>query len=371
MIAESAKISSVARDYVRKETFLAYYPRRQKLAVAGFLLCALGGMWVFSSLDKTSLLAGHKQEAAVQRSSGGDHAIHSEISSQPIIRHDTGQPLDVNAVAINDMDDGSARMAPAPVAAVTEDGPEGALPKIGENGQKPWQVYARPFNPNDKRPRVAIVIADLGLSKGATDAALRRLPSPVTMTFDVQSPVVASWLSRARQDGHETLLALPMEPFDYPRSDPGPNALLTNLPNTEILRRINWALRQGTGYIGITTLSGSRFATNPAKTNVLLEALKQRGLMVFDSRVSPHSVLKDMAKKNGVPVAENTLYLDKDPSPAAIDAALRQLEQTAQIEGRAVGIASPLPVTLDKLETWIKQLPSHGIALAPVSAVVE
>jgi polysaccharide deacetylase 2 family uncharacterized protein YibQ len=34
---------------------------------------------------------------------------------------------------------------------------------------------------------------------------------------------------RARADQHELLLQVPMEPFDYPDNDPGPQTLLTSL----------------------------------------------------------------------------------------------------------------------------------------------
>lgn len=42
--------------------------------------------------------------------------------------------------------------------------------------------------------------------------------------------MAATWktATRAREAGHEILLQLPMEPFDYPDSDPGPQTLLAS-----------------------------------------------------------------------------------------------------------------------------------------------
>src|SRR6202021_2967322 len=111
---------------------------------------------------------------------------------------------------------------------------------------------------------------------------------------------------RRRERGHEPLLRLPMEPFDYPRSDPGPNALLSNLPNSDNLQRLLWALGQANGYIGITTLSGTRFTTEPDKITPVLSVLRQRGLMVFDARIAPHSAIADLARDHQVPVAVDT-----------------------------------------------------------------
>jgi len=358
------------QPYVRKETFLARYPRKLKLGVTGIVVAVLFAAAYFpageipseAELRDFATSALHK----IPEIEGAGSVSHTEAAPQPVSTT-PGVPVP----AFNEIDDRSVRMVHAPVHGLTEDTADGALPRVSDDGRKPWQVYARPFNMNDKRPRVAVVMVDLGLSRVATDAALRRLPAAVTLAFDVQSPVTSSWLGRARQDGHETLLSLPSEPFDFPRSDPGPNALLTNLPGSDIVQRINWALKQGSGYVGVTTLSGSRFTTDPSKVSLLLDVLKRRGLMVFDARVAPHSVLRDMAKQSQIPVAISSIHIDKEPSPAAIDASLRQLEQAAQLNGRAVGVASPLPVTLDHLETWAKQLAGRGVVLAPVSAVVE
>jgi uncharacterized protein len=355
---------------VRTETFLVRYPRKLKVILT-FVMLGL--------LLAVSVVFGERpvSETVLDMPALPSSPIPSAVIHQPDKqtglpnRASEKDPDHANAEAMNDFDDHNVRMARAPDAGLTEITADGGLPKIGDDGRKPWQVYARPFNMNDKRPRIAIVMADLGLSRVATDVAVRRLPAVVTLAFDVESPVTASWLGRARQDGHETLISLPMEPFDFPRSDPGPNALLTHLPGSDVTQRINWALKQGAGYVGVTTLSGSRFTADPAKVSLLLNILKQRGLMIFDAHVAPHSVVKDLAQQTHLPVAVSTLHIDRDPSPGAIDAALHQLEQAAQLNGRAVGVASPLPVTLDHLDAWIKQLPARGVALAPVSAVVE
>jgi len=354
----------------RKETFLARYPRKTKLVVTGCLTVLLLAFF-FTSGKKTAFVR-PPTPVNTAESSSPELTRPAAPSSFPLSAdpYKPG-PSDPNAIAANDKDDRAARMAHAPDYFLTEDTSEGGLPKVSLDGRKPWQVYARPFNTSDKRPRLALVITDMGLSAAFSDAALRRLPANVTMVFDTQSPVLGAWLGRARQDGHETLLAVPMEPFDYPRSDPGPNTLLTNLPNSDNLRRLYWSLRRGTGYIGVTTLSGSRFTTTPSKITPILEELKDRGLMVFDARVAPHSVLKDLARQLQLPVAMSTLQIDQTLSPDAIDAALNQLEQTARHTGHAVGVAAALPVTLERLEPWVKQLSSRGIALAPLSAMVE
>jgi polysaccharide deacetylase 2 family uncharacterized protein YibQ len=344
----------------RRETFLARYPRNIKMAatVAILAILILPPAWIHGRLHQ------HTEGANTTASADMDMGKLPAIANKVV-------GTDINAPALNDQNDRSIKLTEAPDRRVTEDTAEGPLPRISEDGLRPWQVYARPFNTADHRPRIAIVITDLGMSRAITDAAINQLPPTVTLSFNSQGPVVAAWGGRARQDGHEILLQVPMEPFDFPRSDPGPGTLLTSLPDSDNLERLLTAMHRAVGYVGITTVSGSRFTTDSSKFMTVIDALRKRGLMVLDSRVAPHSVVTDMATSNGVPVATVTQRLDGDLSPEAIATVLDDLEKTARQNGRAIGIASPSPVMISQLQAWAKDLPQRGIALAPLSAMVK
>ena len=62
--------------------------------------------------------------------------------------------------------------------------------------------------------------------------------------------------------------------------------------------------------------------------------------------------------------------IDSDPSRLAIDQALIDLVNTARRNGRALGLASASPVTLQEIAVWATTLADQGVDLAPVSAVV-
>lgn len=359
----------------RRETFLARYPRKLKVGAVGGILALLLVVWIAGGSSAPEKLKKAIQTTHYAAITGADS---KEAIANPSPASITQSPADSantntaeDAATADGNDSSSAFMTPAPAPGLTEDTPQGSLPRVSEDGRPPWQVYARPFDSGDKRPRVAIVVTDLGLARVPSDAAIDRLPPNVTLAFDSQSPVVGAWCARARQAGHETLLMLPMEPFDYPRSDPGPNTLLSNLPNTDNIQRLLVALSQATGYVGITTLSGSHFTTDPTKITPILDVLHQRGLMVFDSKIAPHSTIADLARDQHVPVAVDTLRLDQNLAPGALDESLSRLEQTARLTGKAVGITPPLPVVINHLGPWIKQLHRDGIALAPISAMVQ
>lgn len=279
-------------------------------------------------------------------------------------------PTDAAPLALPDAVAPNAVLVAAPVPGLVEDSRNGPLPKIAEDGRKPWQVYARPFPATDKRPRIAIVMADMGISGVTTGNALAKLPVGVTLAFVPYAERLDNWVERARTKGHEVMLAVPMEPLNYPRDDPGPNALLTMLGPDRNLERLEWSLGKAVGYVGITSTTGSKFTGNQGAVQPVIDALKARGLLFVDARANPRSIAGPLATLAGVPRALADRTIDRDLSRGAIDDQLRELEGLAKANGAAVGMASPYPTTIERLNLWMTSLADRGIALAPVSAVV-
>ena len=247
----------------------------------------------------------------------------------------------------------------------------GAIPKIAPDGARPAEIYARPVKPQAGRadqPRIAIVIEGLGIGANSTSEALAKMPAPITFAFAPYGTDLERWVARSRGEGHEVLLQIGMEPFDYPENDPGPQTLLTTLSAEQNTDRLHWFLSRFQGYVGVTSLMGARFiATDQALAPVLRE-IGKRGLIYFDGGTS-RSVAGQVAGAQNVAFARADAVLDAVPAAAEIDNALARLEATARSRGFAIGSASALPVTIDRLSQWIKTVDARGITLVPISAV--
>ncbi len=246
----------------------------------------------------------------------------------------------------------------------------GPLPRIGPDGRKPWQAYAAPFEAPATLPRIAVVIADMGLSSAATEAAIQTLPGPVTLAFSPYAARLGEWMRLARAAGHEVLLSVPMEPMEYPANDPGPHTLLTRLTPDQNQARLEWALSRVTGYVGVTNHMGSRLTIDSDTLRPILITLRDRGLMFLDSRSSARSLAARLAAEIGLPRAINDRFIDNRASRAAIDDRLGEIEAIARKEGFAVAMGFPYPVTLERLRAWVPTLEKKGFALAPITAVV-
>jgi len=209
----------------------------------------------------------------------------------------------------------------------------------------------------------------VAIGAAGTFDALGKLPGPVTLAFAPYGNDLARWVARARGEGHEVLLQVPMEPFDYPDNDPGPQTLLTTLPAAQNIDRLHWFMSRFSGYVGVANYMGARFTANEQAVSALLRETTKRGLIYFDDGSSPRSLASQVAGANNVPMAKADIVLDAAPTAGAIDSALVKLEAIARERGTAVGTATALPISIDRIAQWTKAAESRGLILVPISAI--
>ncbi|MGE3149660.1 MAG: divergent polysaccharide deacetylase family protein [Pseudorhodoplanes sp.] len=246
----------------------------------------------------------------------------------------------------------------------------GPIPRIAPDGARPSEVYARPAPAaSPDAPRVALIVSGLGIGARGTADAFARLPKPVTFALAPYAGDVEHLAERARNDGRETLLQVPMEPFDYPDNDPGPQTLLTSLGAEQNVDRLQWLMARFPGYVGIMNFMGARFTASEQSFAPILRETAKRGLIYIDDGSSPRSMASQMAGANAMPFVKADVTLDAAPTPAEIDRALARLEAIARERGSAVGVTSALPVAIEHAAKWAKAAAARGVVLVPISAL--
>ncbi|PTM41012.1 divergent polysaccharide deacetylase family protein [Bosea sp. 124] len=265
----------------------------------------------------------------------------------------------------------TVKLAPAPDSRLVERTRHGLLPKIGPDGATPAQIYARPAGPPPAGKiagRIAILVGGLGISQSGTSDAVTRLPGAVSLAFAPYGAELERTVQRARSEGHEVFLQLPMEPFDYPDNDPGPHTLLTGPKSAENIDRLHWALGRFTGYVGIVNFLGGRLTSDDSALSPILRELAGRGLMVVDDGSSARSLLASSALRAQIPAMKVDRVIDTVARPDAIDKELANLEALAREHGVAVASASALPVSIERIARWAQSLEAKGLAIVPMSA---
>jgi polysaccharide deacetylase 2 family uncharacterized protein YibQ len=243
------------------------------------------------------------------------------------------------------------------------------LPRVGADGARPADVYARPVAKlKAGAPRVAIFIGGMGLSRAATQEAIEKLPGAITLAFAPYGSELEAQVARARESGHEVVLQVPMEPFASGENDPGPHTLHSDRSPEATADDLHWLMSRFPGYAGMTNFLGGRFTADEAALSPVLRETKERGLFYIDDATSPRSTAATIASRTDVPFARADIVIDAENTPDAVDAALTRLEALAKKNGFALGSATGLPVSVERIARFARTLEERGIALVPVSA---
>jgi polysaccharide deacetylase 2 family uncharacterized protein YibQ len=249
----------------------------------------------------------------------------------------------------------------------------GQIPRISSTGMTPFTAYSRggeSLAAAGDRPTVAIVVSGLGINPNGTMEAIEKLPAEVTLAFAPYGKGLQRSVASARTSGHEVLLEVPLEPFDYPDNDPGPDTLLTGQAPRDNLNKLFKVMSRFGGYAGLLNNMGARFTASGADFGPMMEELGARGLGYLDDGSSNRSLAPQLARANRVPFARVDAMVDANPSRTAILAQLQALEDKARRNGSAIGIVSALPVSIEVVTEWARTLEDKGIVIVPASALM-
>ena len=307
--------------------------------------------------------------AAAVRPAGPGQDVEIENGVR-VVRNGGGRPP-TNALIIQVPDALGLELPAAPDRRLTEKSPHGLIPKIGADGARPLQVYARPVIESGKlppgSPRIALVVGGMGISQTATDHALDMLPGPVTLAFAPYGADPAGLATRSRSRGHELMLQVAMEPFEGGQA-PGPRMLMTGATPDQNLDNLHWAMARLPGYVGVMNFLGAKFTGQESALTPVMRDVAARGLLWLDDGTSARSLVGDAATSLGLTVLQAQVSFDPGKGES-LDPLLAKLEALAREKGSAIGIANGLPATVDKLAEFARGLEKRGIALVPLSAL--
>ena len=260
------------------------------------------------------------------------------------------------------------RIAHLPDKALIEPSEGGPLPIRAADGRRPFDVYARPWS-GARGARIALVGGGHRVSQPRPQRAIEKLPPEVTLGFASQGNSLSRWMQAARQKGHELVMQVPLEPFDYPNVDPGRNTLTIDGGAEANLQNLRWALSRMTNYTGVMNYMGARFTADAAAMGPVMDELGKRGLLYLDDGSSARSTAPELALKSAVPLAAADGAIDAVRDRGEILKKLDEMERIARAKGFALATGSAFDVTVDAVSSWVEEAKKRGIEIVPVSAV--
>lgn len=239
-------------------------------------------------------------------------------------------------------------------------------PKVSSRRAQPSSRTPR----NGLRPRVAIVIDDLG-GENHIFHELLQLNLPLTFSILPFMPHSKAIAEEAHRRGQEVILHLPMEPHDFSKAKPGDGALLLDMDEGNLLRQLVKDIEAIPHIKGVSNHMGSRLMEDPEKMKIVFSELKRRGLFFLDSRTTPQSVGFQTAKLIGLKATERTVFLDNSHDQSDTQKSLEELFGHSLSTGRAIGIGHPYSSTIRSLKEMTPRMKEKGIDIVPVSSLME
>lgn len=247
--------------------------------------------------------------------------------------------------------------------------PLGRIPKIGADGRRAAEVYAKIWRGDPRRPMAAIIVGGLGLDPRVTARAIEELAPEFTLSFAPYARDLDRWTAEARARGHEIMIELPMEGHGGRVDALGPAALLTSRSEAENLQRLDWLLARFGAYFGATNYNGGKFSADRKSIAPVLARLEALGIAyVDDTGAAPAAFAAP-----GAASAVDRMIAPAGPASGdkEIERELSSLASAALRSGSALGKTYAFDEMIDALAAWTETLEEDGVALAPASAVLK
>lgn len=284
---------------------------------------------------------------------------------------ETAEEMSEDATLKEDLSNDSTKtpLPNSPIPGVYEDSPDGYLPAVSKDGEKPYKVYAKPSKLYPNIPKISIILTEIGFNSDVNETIISTMSNRLTLSVSPYAENLNQLTNAFRQAGFEFLIELPIESTHFPKDDSGPYALLSHLDPPMNMKRLKWNMTRTTGYIGFVSFKDSRLMSISTLIEPILDEIQNRGLLfasVTDGKEDNR--LDVLADKISLPFIPITSEIDTILSEDFINSSLKELELHSLKNGHVVAYAHSSPLTLKLLSNWISTLEGKGIALVPASA---
>lgn len=251
------------------------------------------------------------------------------------------------------------------------------LAKTSTDAKPTFEIYPKEDIPlrkpvvelKGRHPKVALIIDDVGHDRRRAEKFIN-LGNELTFSILPYGPHQKEIAQKAKANGCEVMLHLPMEPLEYPTVDPGRGALLTSMTPDQLIDQLAASIDAVPHVRGINNHMGSKMTAESTQMYQIFSVLKKRKLYFIDSRTTEQTLCRPSARLFKVPFAARDIFIDNVQTPEAIREQLEKLVMIANRHGDAVGIGHPYPVTYEVLRKMLPGL-RKKVKLVPASEVVK
>ncbi len=159
------------------------------------------------------------------------------------------------------------------------------------------------------RKKLAIIIDDMGYNEYVADKFLS-LNLPLAFSFLPDAPFTPELARKFDNKGYTVMIHMPSQPLDYPKNNPGKNAIYVNTSKERTMFLLNRALKKIPEAIGLNNHMGSRILLDKKHLDYIMEFLRRNHLFFVDSATVKNSLGCTEAERFNVLCAKRQVFLD-------------------------------------------------------------
>lgn len=195
----------------------------------------------------------------------------------------------------------------------------------------------------DERPRVAVVVDDLG-NQWRSGLEAIQIPFIKTVAIMPGRPYSERLAEATNQAAKTVIVHAPMSnQSDFPL---GPLGLDRAEGRHQLLANLDQGLDSVPHAEGLSNHMGSRLTRDVEAMNWIMDELKDRNLFFFDSLTVADSQGWRVAKAKGVPWRSRQVFLDHEQTPEFLQRQWDKAIDIAREQGSVTIICHPYPETL-------------------------
>jgi polysaccharide deacetylase 2 family uncharacterized protein YibQ len=217
------------------------------------------------------------------------------------------------------------------------------------------------------RPRLAIVIDDLGNDRAQADS-LFKIAYPLTISVLPHEANSGEIAEEAHRRGYQVMLHLPVASNSGDKDEaielhPGMTSTAVESTFAAMLDTVPYAA-------GVNNHEGSLGTADQQLMGELMPLLRQRDLFFIDSRTTAATVAETAAHAAGVATTRRNVFLDDEQSVPAIRKQFALAIRDAREKGSALAIGHPHPETIAVLDEMLPEAERQHIRLVFASELV-
>lgn len=213
---------------------------------------------------------------------------------------------------------------------------------------------------------MAIVLDDFGYNNNQTTRSFLAMDVPLNISIIPGHRYSQQIAESAVDNGHEVMIHMPMEPFDYTGGEEE-YILRPGMSSHEVNNRVKKALDQIPQAIVMNNHMGSKATSDPDLMRSLAASLKNKDLLFLDSYTYSGSVVGDVFRAWGFSPLKRDIFLDNKANVQYIKGQFDKALKIAASKGFVIVIGHDRPATLEALQSMIHKIEASGIRLVRIS----